>query len=95
MLSSKRIGARSVPAPPLSPIGSDDDKANILVVDDRPDKLLALQAILEELGQNIVDIQDHGGAPEPQMPGGEHQVIRDVVNVHDVATSSGVTSHHP
>jgi CheY-like chemotaxis protein len=54
MLSSKRIGSRSVPAPPLSPIGSDDDKANILVVDDRPDKLLALQAILEELGQNIV-----------------------------------------
>jgi len=29
------------------------DKANILVVDDRPDKLLVVQAILEDLGQNI------------------------------------------
>jgi len=28
-------------------------KANILVVDDRPDKLLVVQAILEDLGQNI------------------------------------------
>ena len=30
------------------------EKANILVVDDRPDKLLALQTILEELDQNLV-----------------------------------------
>jgi len=28
-------------------------KANILVVDDRPDKLLVVQAILDELGQNL------------------------------------------
>jgi signal transduction histidine kinase/DNA-binding response OmpR family regulator len=28
-------------------------RANILVVDDRPDKLIVVQAILEELGQNI------------------------------------------
>src|SRR3954471_5396271 len=28
-------------------------KANILVVDDRPDKVLVVQAILEDLGQNI------------------------------------------
>jgi signal transduction histidine kinase/DNA-binding response OmpR family regulator len=28
-------------------------KANILVVDDRPDKLLVVQAILEDLGQNL------------------------------------------
>jgi signal transduction histidine kinase/DNA-binding response OmpR family regulator len=28
-------------------------RANILVVDDRPDKLLVVQAILEELGQNL------------------------------------------
>jgi PAS domain S-box-containing protein len=30
-------------------------KANILIVDDRPDKRLALQAILSSLGQNIVE----------------------------------------
>src|SRR3954470_24224040 len=30
------------------------DKAAILIVDDRPDKLLALEAVLEDLGQTIV-----------------------------------------
>jgi len=32
----------------------DDDRINILIVDDAPDKLLALQTVLEDLGQNIV-----------------------------------------
>jgi signal transduction histidine kinase len=31
-----------------------DDKVNILVVDDLPDKRLAFHAVLEELGQNVV-----------------------------------------
>jgi signal transduction histidine kinase/DNA-binding response OmpR family regulator len=30
------------------------ERANILVVDDRPDKLLALTTVLDELGQNVV-----------------------------------------
>ena len=34
-----------------------DASVNILIVDDRADKLLALQAILEELGQNIIVAQ--------------------------------------
>src|SRR5919205_1416523 len=41
--SDRRGGARA--APP---------KANILIVDDRPDKRLVLQAILEDLQQNVV-----------------------------------------
>src|SRR5918993_4086256 len=32
----------------------DVGKVNILIVDDKPDKLLALEAVLEELGQTIV-----------------------------------------
>src|SRR3954463_8272316 len=31
-----------------------DGKVNILLVDDRPDKLLALEAVLEDLGQNVI-----------------------------------------
>jgi signal transduction histidine kinase/response regulator RpfG family c-di-GMP phosphodiesterase len=31
-----------------------DDKVSILIVDDKPDKVLALEVLLEELGQNIV-----------------------------------------
>ncbi|HEY0008250.1 MAG TPA: hybrid sensor histidine kinase/response regulator, partial [Tepidisphaeraceae bacterium] len=31
-----------------------DAKANILIVDDRPDKLMSLEAVLHELGENIV-----------------------------------------
>lgn len=33
---------------------SDIDKSSILVVDDRPEKLLVFQSILEELGQHLV-----------------------------------------
>ena len=32
----------------------DNGKVNILIVDDKPEKVLALEAVLEELGQNIV-----------------------------------------
>jgi signal transduction histidine kinase/DNA-binding response OmpR family regulator len=32
----------------------DNGKVNILIVDDKPDKVLALEAVLEELGQNVV-----------------------------------------
>jgi len=33
---------------------TDEDRASILIVDDRPDKLLVLETILQDLGQNIV-----------------------------------------
>ena len=32
----------------------DDGKINILIVDDKPEKVLALEAVLQDLGQNIV-----------------------------------------
>src|SRR5690349_1759794 len=37
-----------------SAAASAEGKVNILLVDDRPDKLLALEAVLEDLGQNVV-----------------------------------------
>ena len=32
----------------------ENGKVNILLVDDKPEKLLALEAVLEELHQNVV-----------------------------------------
>jgi CheY-like chemotaxis protein len=57
MWPSSKIDSRTVPALPLSQAANDEDRTNILLVDDRPDKLLALQTILEDLGQNIVVAQ--------------------------------------
>src|SRR5436190_22871461 len=40
---------------PIEPAGQEDEeKVNVLLVDDRADKLLALQAVLRELNQNVV-----------------------------------------
>ena len=39
-----------------------DDKVDILVVDDLPDKLLAFQVVLEELGQNLVMVSSGADA---------------------------------
>ena len=36
---------------------SDDDKTNILIVDDLPEKLLAYQTVLEGLEQNLVTVR--------------------------------------
>lgn len=36
---------------------SGDERANILIVDDRTDKLLVFKTILEDLGQNIITLQ--------------------------------------
>src|SRR5262245_45298645 len=46
--ASHSNGAAKASSPPVIP------KANILLVDDRADKLLAIEAILSNLGQNII-----------------------------------------
>jgi len=38
-------------------VSLDDGRANILIVDDRPDKLLVFKTILEDLDQNIITLQ--------------------------------------
>src|SRR5262250_1236864 len=50
-------GERSGPDQSMAPHPSKESRANILIVDDRPDKLLVLRTVLEELGQNIVVAQ--------------------------------------
>src|SRR3954467_259023 len=51
-------GIRAAPVPCVRysafSIRMSDNKDSILIVDDRPDKLLAIEAVLEDLGQNIV-----------------------------------------
>ncbi|HET7133879.1 MAG TPA: response regulator [Gammaproteobacteria bacterium] len=46
----------------MSLFSAADDKVDILVVDDLPEKLLAFQAVLEELGQNLVLVQSGADA---------------------------------
>src|SRR5262249_40005865 len=38
---------------PIADTNDDEPKSNILVVDDRPNNLLAMEAILSGLGQNV------------------------------------------
>ena len=53
---------------------NDDDRVNILLVDDRPENLLALEAILEQLGQNLVRANS-GPEALKCILGGEFAVI--------------------
>jgi len=46
-----------VNSPPGSPLKEADEKVNILVVDDLPDKLLVVATVLEALGQNLVAVR--------------------------------------
>lgn len=50
MNTSAELVSRSAAVP-------NDDRANILIVDDRPDKLLVFKTILEDLDQTIVTLQ--------------------------------------
>src|SRR5512138_685977 len=45
---------RTDAAPQVTSEDDNNDKVNILLVDDRADKLLALQAVLSDLKQNVV-----------------------------------------
>lgn len=60
-----------------------EEKVNILVVDDLPDKLLAFQVVLEELGQNLVMVNSGADALK-QLLEREFAVILLDVNMPDI-----------
>jgi CheY-like chemotaxis protein len=60
-----------------------DEKVNILVVDDLPDKLLAFRVVLEELGQNLV-LVNSGAAALRELLEREFAVIVLDVNMPDI-----------
>jgi signal transduction histidine kinase/DNA-binding response OmpR family regulator len=62
---------------------TDDDKVDILVVDDLPDKLLAFETVLEELGQNLVLVTS-GAAALNELLRREFAVILLDVNMPDI-----------
>jgi len=60
-----------------------DEKVNILVVDDLPDKRLAFQVVLEELGQNLV-MANSGADALRELLAREFAVILLDVNMPDI-----------
>src|SRR5437660_10439812 len=62
---------------------SAEDKANILVVDDLPEKLLVFETILEELGQNLVMVRSGSDALR-EVLSREFAVILLDANVADI-----------
>ncbi|HKQ26352.1 MAG TPA: response regulator [Burkholderiales bacterium] len=65
------------------PVSDGDEKVNILVVDDLPDKLLAFEVVLEELGQNLVMVNSGADALRELLKR-EFAVILLDVNMPDI-----------
>src|ERR1044072_8873028 len=60
-----------------------DEKANLLIVDDLPEKLLVFRTILEELGENLVMVRSGSDALREVLHG-EFAVILLDVNMPDI-----------
>ena len=60
-----------------------DDRANILIVDDLPEKLLVFRTILEDLGQNLVMVRS-GSEALAEVLRREFAVILLDVNMPDI-----------
>ena len=66
-----------------APESGAEEKANILIVDDLPEKLLVFQTVLEEMGQNLVPVQS-GAAALREILKREFAVILLDVNMPDI-----------
>ncbi|MGH6648893.1 ATP-binding response regulator [Aquabacterium sp.] len=65
------------------PPDSEDDKVNILIVDDLPEKLLVFRTVLEEMGQNLVFVRS-GSEALKEVLKREFAVILLDVNMPDI-----------
>ena len=68
---------------PDGPPAEEEERANILIVDDLPEKLLVFQTVLEELGQNLVKVSS-GAAALREILQREFAVILLDVNMPDI-----------
>lgn len=66
-----------------SPQDVEDDKANILIVDDLPEKLLVFRTVLEDMGQNLVFVRS-GSEALKEVLKREFAVILLDVNMPDI-----------
>lgn len=81
--------------PPPSPPDGGDERANVLIVDDLPEKLLVFRTVLEDLGQNLVFVQS-GRAALREILQREFAVILLDVNMPDIdgfETASLIREH--
>src|ERR1044071_2705832 len=72
-----------------------DDKVNILVVDDLPDKRLAFQVVLEELGQNLVMAASGADALRELLLREFAVILLDVNETAELIRQHSKTKHTP
>jgi DNA-binding NtrC family response regulator len=65
-----------------------DDRTNILIVDDLPEKLLVFQTILEDLGQNLIMVRS-GSEALAEVLRREFAVMRSSCSTSTCPTSTG------
>lgn len=74
---------QTAPGPVLDELDCSDEKSNILIVDDLPEKLLVFGTVLEDLGQNLVFVNS-GSAALREVLNREFAVILLDVNMPDI-----------
>jgi signal transduction histidine kinase len=70
---------KNVPPTSASSLMEPESKANVLLVDDRPENLIALEVMLQSLGQNLIKVQSGAAALKYLL---HHDVAVILLDVH-------------